>query len=339
MKVVVIGAGFGEYAMAPVYRKLGFEAEVVTPRDAAAVERALASKADLVSVHSPPFMHKDHVLRAIELGHNVLCDKPFGRNLDDARAMRERAREAGVLNFLNFETRHKPSRAGIKKVIDEGMIGRPLHMAWTFFSNGFRHGTHGWVNEREMGGGWISAYASHCIDLMRFFFGSEVAQCGGLSRIEVPIHKDREGVARTSDAEDAYSAWFILENGATATQDTSYCSAAPMPLNITVLGDAGGVELVGDNKLVVRRAPGDLSGVSAAERIRLGLLAGQGELVAEFPPAPGEAHEPALLPHLERIRDALRAGRQISPSFEDGVRVAEAMDMLKTKMVRAPGPK
>ena len=91
--------------------------------------------------------------------------------------------------------------------------------------------------------------------------------------------------------------------------------------------------------MVVRRATGDLSGVSAAERIRLGLLAGQGELVDEFPPAPGEAHEPALMPHLEQIRDALRAGHQISPSFEDGVQVARAMDMLKKNLVRAPGVK
>lgn len=54
MKVAILGTGFGQYGAAPVYRKLGFEVEVVTPRDEAAVERALASDVDLVSIHSPP---------------------------------------------------------------------------------------------------------------------------------------------------------------------------------------------------------------------------------------------------------------------------------------------
>ena len=65
-----------------------------------------------------------------------------------------------------------------------------------------------------------------------------------------------------------------------------------------------------------------------------GLLAGKGDEVFAFPPASGEAHEPALLPWLERVRDALRDRRQIAPSFDDGVAVAEVMDQLKTTLIR-----
>jgi predicted dehydrogenase len=334
MKVAVIGAGFGQYAMAPVYRKLGFEVDVVTPRDKAAVERALASKVDLVSIHSPPFLHHEHVMRALDHGQTVLCDKPFGRNAVEARAMRDKARKVGVLNFLNYEVRWKPSRAKIKALVEEGAIGEPLHLSWSFISNGFRHGPYGWINEQEMGGGWIGAYASHLIDFMRWVFGSEVANCGGVSRIEMPLHPDKDGIMRPSTAEDAYSAWFVMENGCTATQDTAYCAAAPMPMRVTLMGSEGGIELIGDTRLVVRRAP-DLSGVSAAERIRLGLLAGQGDEVFEFAPAPGEAHEPALTPWLEQVREALRSGRQIATSFEDGLAVAEAMDRLRANLVAA----
>ena len=123
MKVIIIGAGFGKYAVAPVYEKLGFDTEVVTPRDSEAVNKALESKADLVSIHSPPFMHHDHVMKAIDNGHAVLCDKPFGLNADQARAMRDRAKQAGVLNFTNLEMRHKPVRAKILELVREG-VGR-----------------------------------------------------------------------------------------------------------------------------------------------------------------------------------------------------------------------
>ena len=38
MKVVIIGTGFGRYAMAPVYTKHGFDVELVSPREPEAIE-------------------------------------------------------------------------------------------------------------------------------------------------------------------------------------------------------------------------------------------------------------------------------------------------------------
>jgi predicted dehydrogenase len=337
MKVAIIGTGFGQYAAAPVYRKLGFDVEVVTPRDDAAVERALASDVDLVSVHSPPFMHFDHVMRAIDHGHAVLCDKPFGRSAEEARAMRDHARERGVLHFTNYELRSKPSRSKIKQVADSGAIGAPRHLSWTFFSNGFRGGTHGWINEREMGGGWIGAYASHLIDFTRWLFESEVASCGGIARIEDPTRADRDGLPRTATAEDAYSAWFVMENGCTAAQDSAYAAAVPMPQRIALMGSSGSIELVADRKLIVRRAP-ETDGLSAAVRIRRGVLPGEGDVVFDFPPPEGEAHEPALVPWFGRVKQALQDGVQIAPSFDDGLAVAEAMDQLRANAIHVGLP-
>jgi predicted dehydrogenase len=131
---------------------------VVSPRDGDAVKRVLASDADLVSVHSPPFMHLDHVTGAIEQRHAVLCDKPFGRNADEATEMRDRAREAGVLRFLNFEFRCNESWPKVKQLAHAGGIGTPAHLNWTFFGNALRGRKCGWINDGDLGGGWIGAY-------------------------------------------------------------------------------------------------------------------------------------------------------------------------------------
>jgi predicted dehydrogenase len=334
MKVAIIGAGFGQYAVAPVFRKLGFEAEFVTPRDAAGVERLLASDADLVSVHSPPFLHYDHVMKALDRGHAVLCDKPFGLDAGQARAMRDRAEEKGVLHFANLEMRNKPVRAKILELVRGGAIGTPNHLSWTFISNGFRGGTHGWVHDEALGGGWINAYGSHLIDFMRGLFDSEVAQCGGVLRTEYRSRPDRDGVERAATAEDAYTAWFRMENGCTVSHDTAYCAAVPMPSRVTIMGSAGALEVINDTRLVLRRAI-DVEGLSAEERIKRGLLAGEGDEVIEFKPAPGEAHEPSLLPWFTQIKQALESGRQIRPSLDDAVAVAEAMDMLRANTVKA----
>jgi predicted dehydrogenase len=304
MKVVVIGTGFGKHAAAPVYESLGLDVEVVSPRDDAAVKTAIASDADLVSVHSPPFMHVDHVTAAIDNAHPVLCDKPFGRNAAEAESMRDRAREAGVLHFLNFEFRFNESWAKLKQLADDGIIGTPTHLSWSFYGSGLRGRKYGWINDRERGGGWIGAYGSHLIDFTRWLFNSEVADCGGVTRID--------GSPPDSTAEDAYSAWFTMANGCTAAHDTGFAGAVPLAPRATLLGSDGSLELTADTTLVVYR-PG-----------------GQPQTF-EFPPAPRRSPPPALSAFLGSVVEAVRTGHQITPSFDDGVAVARAMDLLRSK--------
>lgn len=306
MRVAVIGTGFGKHAAAPAYAGLGFEVEVISPRDQAAVKTVLASDVDLVSVHSPPFLHLEHVTGAIEHGRAVLCDKPFGRDAAEALTMRDKARDAGIAHFLNFEFRFTESWARLKELADSGAIGTPRHLSWSFFGSGLRGRELGWINARELGGGWIGAYGSHLIDFTRHLFGSEIAECGGVTRTDIP----------DATAEDAYSAWFVMANGATATHDTGFAAAVPSAPTATLIGSEGTVELTADTTLVVRRQGADPE-------------------AAEFAPPPRRSPPPALTTFLGKVAEALQTGAKISPNFDDGVAVAQAMDRLRTRAVRA----
>lgn len=302
MRVAVIGTGFGKHAAAPVYEALGLDVEVVNPRDDAAVKTAIASDVDLVSVHSPPFMHLDHVTAAIDNGHPVLCDKPFGRNADEAASMRDRARDAGVLNFLNFEFRFNAPWAKLKELADDSAIGTPTHLNWSFFGSGLRGRPLGWINDRERGGGWIGAYGSHLIDYTRWLFGSEVADCGGVTRID--------GSPPGATAEDAYSAWFRMQNGRTAAHDTGFAAAVYSTPRATLIGSDGTIELTGDTALAVHRPGEDVQ-------------------TFEFEPAPRRSPPPALAAFFGEVAEALRTGTQIAPSFDDGLAAAHVMDRLR----------
>ncbi|MCV7220970.1 Gfo/Idh/MocA family protein [Mycolicibacterium elephantis] len=300
MKVVVIGTGFGKHAAAPAYQSVGFDVEVVSPRDDAAVNAALAADVDLVSVHSPPFLHLQHVTAAVEHGRAVLCDKPFGRNADEAIAMRDQARRAGVPNFLNFEFRFNESWSTLKKLADDGTIGTPAHLHWSFFGSGLRGRKLGWINDRELGGGWIGAYGSHLIDFIRWLFGSDIVDCGGVIRTDIP----------GATAEDGYSAWFRTADGATANHDTGFAAAVPSTPRVTLIGSKGTVELTGDTTLVVRRP-------------------GEDPETTEFDPPPRRTPPPALTTYFGKVAEALRTGAPTAPSFDDGVAVAQVMDQLR----------
>src|ERR1700741_2431335 len=160
MEAVVIGTGFGAHVMAPAYEAVGFRTTVVSPRDDAALARAVSGNIDLVSVHSPPFLHHQHVMLGLDHRRAVLCDKPFGRNAQEARSLRDRARALGVPNFVNFELRWQTGRVRLKQLLDDGAIGALQHVNWTMFGGGLRSKTHGWLFVADLGGGWIGAYGA-----------------------------------------------------------------------------------------------------------------------------------------------------------------------------------
>ncbi|BCI55145.1 oxidoreductase [Mycolicibacterium litorale] len=317
MKVLVIGTGFGKHAAAPAYESAGFDVEVVSPRDESAVTRGLDSGVDLVSVHSPPFLHVHHVSAALQRRRAVLCDKPFGRTAEEATAMRDLARAAGVLNVLNFEFRCRESWAKVKDLAHAGAIGTPTHLSWNWFGNGLRGRRYGWINDAGLGGGWIGAYGSHLIDYTRWLFGSEITDCGGVLRIDDPTHPDGDGTPRQATAEDAYAAWFVLANGATAAQDTGFAAAVPTLPRAVLLGTDGSIELTADTRLVLRTATAEPA-------------------TFEFD-RPGRP-DPALTMFFTRVAEALRTGTQIAPSFDDGLAVAQAMERLRTNAVRPGAP-
>src|SRR5262249_60592175 len=86
VRVGVIGTGFGARVVAPVFETTeGCEGvDVVSARDGTAVAELCRRDLDLVSVHSPPFLHAEHVRAVVDAGHHVLCDKPFVAHSRDA---------------------------------------------------------------------------------------------------------------------------------------------------------------------------------------------------------------------------------------------------------------
>ena len=311
MKVAVIGRGFGANAMAPAYEANGFAVEVVPSRDAAAVAAACSGDADLISVHSPPFQHHEHVLLALAAGKDVLCDKPFGRNAAEARAMGNAAKAAGVLHFLNFEFRHGAARAKARELIAAGAIGAPVHASYASLAGFMRHRKYGWLNDAALGGGWLGALGSHVIDAMRWQLGSEVVDCGGVLRTDIAARKDADGNAHACTADDAFSVWLRMANGATALLDVTSSAAVTLPQRTLFIGSDGMIE-VADDKVVTLMKPG-----AEAQ-------------VFDFTPAAGAPSWPALNDWLGAVRRALETRSPITPDFNDGVACAEVMDKLRS---------
>jgi predicted dehydrogenase len=315
MRVGIIGRGFGEKVVAPAFANTdGCEVVgVASPRDEAAVAKLCARRdVDLISVHSPPFLHLDNVRRAVDAGHAVLCDKPFGRNAREAAQMCDLARDAGVLAFLNFENRYDAARMRMRALIEDGAIGMPEHAQFSMLLSTTRLPLrpYGWLFDDALGGGWLRALGSHLVDWSRWTFG-EVVDASGQLRTAITVRPGADGDLHRCTADDGFLAALRSERGVTTVIDSS--SAAPVNVTPTlvVVGSAGVLESVADR------------------RIALHTETGAKELFAAD--AGGNALFSAQRAFAGVIRDAVRDGVAPAgaPTFADGLAWNEVMERIR----------
>jgi predicted dehydrogenase len=314
VRVGVIGTGFGARVVAPVFAATdGCEVvDVVSARDARGVAELCRRELDLVSVHSPPFLHAEHVRAAVSAGHHVLCDKPFGVHAREAEEMLGLAEAGEVVHAVNFEFRHQPARRRVHDLVHDGAVGPVEHVQWTSTNAVFRHPRreYGWLFDRSRGGGWVGAWGSHAVDALRWLLG-EIRDATARCRVTIPERPDADGRSRKVDAEDAFTAWLESEAGATAMLDSSSSAPVSTAHRILVEGADGVLENIGDGKVVWRRADGTREEFS--------------EVRSE---AGGDPHLVPMRRWAELLRDAVRDGEPIVPSFADGLACRRVLDRL-----------
>lgn len=320
VRVGVIGRGIGARVVAPVFDETEgcTVVDVVSPRDDDAVTALCArDDVDLISVHSPPFLHLDHVRRAIGHGHAVMCDKPFGVNAVEAQEMCDLARDAGILNLVNYEFRFHPVRNKLHALVRDGAVGSVEQIQWSAFASIWRSTARpfGWVFDASLGGGWVRAYASHAVDFFCWTFGEIVDASAGI-RTTITERRDADGQVRECTAEDGFTARMRTEHGVWITIDTTATAAVDRPARVTVIGSDGVLEMLSDN---VHEVGG---------RILLHTEHGTSEQLQIDPWE--EHHYTEMLPWAKLIRDAVRAGTAFPDmaTFADGLACARVMDQL-----------
>ncbi len=329
--VAVIGTGFGARVVAPVFAATRGCAVVAlaSARDEDAVVAAINDpRTELVSVHSPPFLHDRHVRLALDAGRSVLCDKPFTTSAATSRTLAHDAAGAPGVHLVNFEFRFDLLRGRIRDLVVGGALGTVEHVAWTHLSGGSRQPLrpYGWLFDRERGGGWIGAWASHAVDALRFMFGEIGAVVHSVPRLTVthrPDPADPDGAWIACSAEDGLAALLALESGTTVVIDSSFAVSATLPPRITVVGTDATLENIGDERLTVRSglARDEALTVTTAEPAAPGVPA----------PRPVDHHEAPMRRCAVAVRDAVRTGEVAFPlaTFADGVACDEILDVLR----------
>jgi predicted dehydrogenase len=118
-------------------------------------------------------------IAALESGKHVLCEKPLGRNAQEAAAIVAAAASSGKLLKVGFNHRHHPAIAAGHELVDQRAIGNVFAIR-ALYGHGGRVGyEREWrTDPARSGGGELLDQGVHIVDLARWFIG-EIAQAQG----------------------------------------------------------------------------------------------------------------------------------------------------------------
>lgn len=112
------------------------------------------SGADIVYIAVPNMLHYDMVMKALDAGKNVLCEKPMGDNLKQIKAMINKAEEKGLFLMEALWTRCFPATKKVNEWIESGKIGK-LKTVRSGFGLKAAPGWQGWKAMGDYAGGAV----------------------------------------------------------------------------------------------------------------------------------------------------------------------------------------
>lgn len=82
----------------------------------------------IVSICTPPFLHKEQVIQAFRCGKHVICEKPFAPSLADCDDMIKAARDFERKLCVTMQLRFGTDFKRVKHIVESGLLG-PIHFA------------------------------------------------------------------------------------------------------------------------------------------------------------------------------------------------------------------
>jgi len=122
---------------------------------------------DCVTVAVPTSLHREVAIAAMEHGLSVLVEKPIADTLENADAMIECARRAGVKLMVGHIERFNPAVMAVKREVEKGRFGRLVSISATRV---------GPFEPRVRDVGVILDLGVHDIDIMHHLYGQPVRE-------------------------------------------------------------------------------------------------------------------------------------------------------------------
>ena len=132
------------------------------------------TRPDTVIVTTIDRTHHRYITQAMELGCDVITEKPMTTDADKCRAILQAIDKTGRDLRVTFNYRYAPYNSKIRELIKDGVIGdvNSIHFEWLLDT---RHGAdyfRRWHRDKRNSGGLLVHKSTHHFDLVNFWIGA-----------------------------------------------------------------------------------------------------------------------------------------------------------------------
>jgi len=307
--------------------------------------RKLVSRPDIdvVDIGTPNNVHAEMAIAAARAGKHVICEKPLGMDLAEARRMLAEVRKARVRHMVWHNYRRIPAMQLARRIVQEGRLGRIYHVRAVYLQSWIMDPNFPlvWRLRKEISGsGTHGDINAHIIDGTRFITGAEPAEvCAHMETFikERPLGEGVRGLKakRTRGrgkvtVDDAVIALARLSNGALATfEATRFASGRKNGWKIEVNGAKGSLvfefERMNELQYYSESDPPHLRG------FRCILVTEPGHhayISAWWPPGHIIGYEHTFVNQAADFLEGVAKGKPLSPDFLDGTRNQAVLDAM-----------
>lgn len=130
-----------------------------------------SEKIDFVSVCLPTPLHHEVTMYALDKGINVLCEKPFAQNPEQAKEMIDKANEKNLLLMVGHLCRFQKHWELLRRCIRDKRYGNLIYLNMCRHSVAPKWSVGGWLENAEKSGGTLKDLHIHDTDLIVHFLG------------------------------------------------------------------------------------------------------------------------------------------------------------------------
>lgn len=143
------------------------------------------TRPDVVLVCTVDAYHHDYIIRAMDLGCDVITEKPLTIDAEKCRAIYDAIKRTGRKLRVTFNARWQPGSMLVKRLLNDGVIGDVLHVDMDYMLN-TSHGAdyfRRWHREKDKSGGLLVHKATHHFDLINWWIDAVPEQVFGFGRL------------------------------------------------------------------------------------------------------------------------------------------------------------
>lgn len=303
------------------------------------------SDIDIVDIVTPNDSHAEIAIAAAEAGKHIICEKPLARTGHEARTMLDAVNKAGIINMVAFNYRRTPAVALARRYVEEGRIGRILNFRGTYLQDWSADpdGPLSWRFQKKVAGsGAIGDIGTHVVDMARYLVG-EITAVNAMVKNYIPTRPlqsggfDKLGASDRSaggprgdvDVDDEVVTLVRFESGAIGSiEATRNAYGRNNFLTFEIHGTEGSIlfnyERRDELQVMFANDPTDARGFRT---VYTGPAHPYGDGLWPIP-ALGTGYGETKIIECRDFMEAIVSGKQPSPNFDDGYRIACIADAI-----------